>query len=109
VDGRVKDVRLEKTLDGDQPGWQGVVVLENYGTMHFRAVGELSVLDSGGNVIESVPFAGIPILPKRDQRLTFPLRIPLTEGKYTLRVRVDIGTNEIQEAVVPVVVEPPRP
>jgi hypothetical protein len=72
-------------------------------------VGELSVLETDGKVIESVPILGVPILPRREQRFLFPFQSPLPPGKYFLRSRIDIGANEIQEMVVPVLVAPPKP
>jgi hypothetical protein len=109
VDGGVKQICLEATRDGDRTSRRGVVIIENRGTMYFRAAGDLSVLNPDGKVIESVPFPGIPILPKREQQFLFRLQTPLAPGGHLLRSRVDIGANEIQEAVVPVVVEPPKP
>jgi hypothetical protein len=109
VEGSVKEMRLEETHEGDRPGWRGVVTIENRGSMYFRAAGELSVLHPDGQVVESAPFIGIPILPKREQRFLFRFQTPLAPGPYLLRSRVDIGANEIQEVVLPVVVEPPKP
>ena len=109
VDGAVKEIRLEEMHEGDHPGWLGVVVIENRGSMYFRAAGELSVLRPDGQVIESMPFQGIPILPRREQRFLFRFQTQLAPGPYLLRSRVDIGANEIQETVMPVVVEPRKP
>jgi hypothetical protein len=38
------------------------------------------------------------VLPKRDQRFLFPLKLSAGPGKYTLRARVDLGGSEILEA-----------
>jgi hypothetical protein len=45
-------------------------------------------------------------LRQRDQRFLFPLKTHLEEGHYKLRVRIDIGTGEIQEGSLDVSVEP---
>ena len=56
-----------------------------------------------GKVVESVKFVPLPVLPKRDQRFIFPLKLAGGPGKYTLRVRVDLGGSEILEATAVVV------
>jgi hypothetical protein len=102
VAGGVKEVRLEQ-VPGETPMvWRGVVVIENRGPTHFRVEGELAILDADGAHIESSPFLGIPVLPRREQSFLFPLKNPLAPGKYSLRVRLDIGGAEIQEAKVAV-------
>ncbi len=50
----------------------------------------------------------LPVLPKRDQNFVFPLKLAAGPGKYTLRARVDLGTNEIQEATAVVVAQKPK-
>ncbi len=92
-------------------GWQAVVVLENQGRMHFRPTGKLEVLDAGDEVVETVDFPSLAILRERSQRVIFPLKTHLEPGHYTLRVKVDIGTGEIQQGTADVVVEaaPPPP
>lgn len=77
-----------------------VVTIANTGQRVFRAIGTLDVLDGNGHVLGSQPLPGVPILPTRKQ----PLPVRFGEGLIArgsrLRVRVDIGTNEIQEASV---------
>ncbi len=105
VEGEMKGIKIEpiaktKTSTKDDPEWNAVVTIENYGFMHFRPVGELSVLDADGNVVETRKFNSLPVLPKRQQRFLFPLKSPLQGAHYTLRARVDLGAHEIQEATV---------
>ena len=105
VEGGVKEVKLERVEDPKQSYWQAVVVLENHGLMHFRPSGEMAVLDAEGKTIETAVFVPMPVLPKREQRFLFPLKLATLPEKFTLRARVDIGLHEIQE--VTAVVAPP--
>jgi len=103
VDGSVKEVKLERTLDKDgTAGWRAVVLMNNPGLMHYRTIGDLVLMDSDGKVIEKHELSNIPVLPKREQRLIVPLQSSLSGGSYTLRARVDIGAPEIQEVTVQV-------
>jgi hypothetical protein len=109
VEGTVKDVKLEYVNDPKGPAWRAVVTITNSGFMHFRPEGDLDVLDESGVVVETAHFVPLPVLPKRDQDFPFPLKLAAGEGKYTLRARVDIGGNEIQEATANVVAAKPKP
>jgi hypothetical protein len=55
------------------------------------------VLDGAGKVLESVALTPLPALPKREQRYIVPFTTDLAPGTYTLRARVDFGTNVIEE------------
>lgn len=101
--GSLKDLTLEYVADARQPGWRAVVVLANPGVTHYRPSGDLDVFDQSGKVVESVKFVPMPVLPGRDQRFLFPLKLASGPGKYTLRARVDLGDSEIQEATALVV------
>jgi hypothetical protein len=103
AEGSIKDLTLEPVPDPKQPGWRAVVVLANPSLMHFRPTGDLDVLDESGKVVESAKFVPLPVLPKRDQRFLFPLKLGMP-GNYTLRVRVDLGGSEIEEATAVVVI-----
>ena len=81
---------------------RAVVVMENAGKMFFRPIGSLEVLDSGGKVIESHEITPLPVLPERKQRFLFPLKGVAEGQSFTIRVRVDIGTGEIQEGTAAV-------
>jgi hypothetical protein len=113
LDGSVKSVKLERTQEKDgSTGWRAVVVMANSGLMHYRTSGDLVVIDSNGKEIEKHDLSNIPVLPKRDQRLIVPLQATLAGGSYTLRTRVDIGTQEILEGTVqvfPATVPQPAP
>ena len=106
IEASFKDMILEYTPEIQDSRWRAVVLLENYGYMHFRPVGSLDVLDAAGKVVESAVFRPLPVLPKRTQRFLFPLK--LSQGKYTLRARVDLGTREIQEVITSVEARPDR-
>jgi hypothetical protein len=65
--------------------------------MFFRPSGTLVVLDPAGAVIESHDITPLPVLPERKQRFLFPLKQVADGQPFTLRVRLDLGTGEIQE------------
>jgi hypothetical protein len=88
---------LVHSTEGDKPHWVGEVLLQNHSLTHFRPVGELSVLDNDGKVVESVTLTPLPALPNREQRYLVPFTTDLAPGTYTLRARVDFGTNVIEE------------
>jgi hypothetical protein len=106
MEGTVKDLKLEYVPDPKTPGWRAVVTINNSGLMHFRPIGALDVLDPSGAIVETAQFIPMPVLPRRDQNFVFPLKLA-AGGKYTLRARVDLGGNEIQEATANVVAAKP--
>lgn len=108
VEGTVKDLRLEYVPDPANPTWRAVVTINNSGMMHFRPQGDLDVLDENGNIVETTHFVPLPVLPQRDQNFLFPLKLT-ADGRYTLRARVDLGGNEIQEATARVIAAKPEP
>ena len=97
IEGQFKDLRLVRSTEGDKPHWVGEVVVQNHSLTHFRPVGELSVLDGDGNILESAALTPLPALPQRDQRYIVPFKTDLAPGTYTLRARVDFGMNVIEE------------
>jgi hypothetical protein len=107
--GTIKDLRLEYVADPKTPAWRAVVTLNNAGLMHFRPIGDLEVLNAEGAVVETVHFIPMPVLPMRDQNFLLPLKLAGGPGQYTLRARVDLGGNEIQEATALVVAAKPIP
>ena len=108
LEGTVKDLKLEYVPNPQSPLWQAVVTITNAGLMYFRPQGDLDVLNESGAVVETAHFVPMPVLPKRDQNFLFPLKLAAA-GKYTLRARVDLGGNEIQEATALVVAAKPAP
>jgi hypothetical protein len=102
IEGGFQEIKLEPVKDSNHPAWRGVVVLKNPGRRHFRPTGELTVVDAGGNAVETVPFRSLPVLPNRQQRFLFPLKALQTDQQYRLRARVDIGTAEILEGTAAV-------
>ena len=108
LEGTVKDLKLEYVPNPQSPLWQAVVTITNAGLMYFRPQGDLDVLNESGAVVETAHFVPMPVLPKRDQTFLFPLKLAAA-GKYTLRARVDLGGNEIQEATALVVAAKPAP
>ena len=97
IEGEFKELKLVHSAAGDKPHWAGEVVVENHSSTHFRPVGELSMLDSDGKILESVALTPLPALPMREQRYIVPFTTDFAPGTYTLRARVDFGTNVIEE------------
>jgi hypothetical protein len=97
VEGGFKELRMVPSTEGSGPHWIGEVVLTNRSFTHFRPVGELSVLDDNGKVLESVPITPLPVLPRRDQRYTVAFTRDFDPGTYRLRARLDFGIGSIEE------------
>jgi len=106
IEGEVSDVKFEPASGSPGKHWQAVVTIRNWGHRYFRPNGGVELLDSVGTVVGKTEFPALPVLPNRSQRFLIPMEVKPAEGKYALRTRVTIGTPEIQEAVVPVVVTP---
>ena len=107
ADGTVKDLKLEYTPGTQGAGWSAVVTFNNPSLMHYRPSGDLDVINEGGQVVDTEKFVPLPVLPARDQNFILPIKLPSGPGKYTLRARVDLGGNEIQEATAHVVAAVP--
>lgn len=108
IQGDLVELALEPVLVKGKTRWRGVVVLENAGLMLFRPQGSVEVVDAGGSVVETLRMGSTPALPRRKQRYLLPLKSELAEGRYTLRARVDVGT-EVQEASAEVSAAPLQP
>jgi hypothetical protein len=106
ISGVIKDLKLEPVASPAGPLWRAVVIMENSGLMLYRPVGDVAIVDSSGNVIESKKLGSFPVLPQRQQRFVLPLNGRLSPGPYTLKARIEVG-DEIQEASVSVVAEAP--
>ncbi len=96
VEGAVKSMRIEPVPQSPDGGLRVAVVIENTGDIYFRPTGTLEVLDAAGRVIHTAQFVPIPVLPRRSQRMLFPLALRETDS-CALRARVDLGMKEIQE------------
>jgi hypothetical protein len=102
IEGEIEGVTVEPLPDSGAARWRAVVLVRNWGHKYFRPSGELELLDDSGSVVESHPFPSLPVLPNRRQRFLFPLAAAPEPHPYKLRVRVDMGAEEIQEATVTV-------
>jgi hypothetical protein len=106
IEGEFKELRLVRATNGDKTRWMGEVVIHNYSLTHFRPVGELSIVDAEGKVLESAPLTSLPALPQREQRYTVTFTHDFAPGTYTLRARVDFGNNVIEEGTAAVSADP---
>jgi hypothetical protein len=101
INGVIKELKLEQVAGTPNPLWSAVVVMENSGSMLYRPVGEVAVVDATGTVVETQKVPSFPVLPKRLQRFVLPLKTSLSPGAYTLRARIEVG-HEIQQGSVTV-------
>jgi hypothetical protein len=108
IEGEVSDVKLEAAPGGADQNWQAIVTIRNWGHRYFRPTGVIELVDSTGGVVTKADFPALPVLPNRSQRFLLPMNGKTEAGNYQLRARVAIGTPEVQEAVIPVVVSAPR-
>jgi len=97
IRGEIKDIKLEQIPSGSDSAWRAIVVMENTGQVLYRPAGDVDVLDTAGNLIESAKLTSFPTLPMREQRYLVPIKANLAPGQYTLRARIEVGA-EVQEA-----------
>lgn len=93
--GMVRSLQME----GEGGARRAVLRVQNDSDYYFRPEGQVEVLDGKGGVLETLTVPAFPVLPKREQRFLLPLA-PGTAQPAALRVRVDLGLGEIQEATV---------
>jgi hypothetical protein len=96
--GEVKQIAIEKINAPKTSGYRAIISVENSGLTNLRGAGKIDVLNEAGDVIQASEFPPVVILPSRTQRLPVVLNAQMPNGTYTVRARVDLGNNEIQEA-----------
>jgi hypothetical protein len=109
IKGGPKEIRVE-SASGSSPSqarWQAVVVMENSGTVNYRPVGTFEILDARGNLIENIDFPQQTVFGKRDLLYVFRVNRHLAAGSYTLRARTDVGTGEMQQLAIAIVIDQP--
>lgn len=72
-------------------------VLKNNGNYTFRPIGGLDLMTPDGTVRTHVPLRSLPVFPQRGQRFLLPLSVTPKEGER-LRLRINIGNGEVEEA-----------
>ncbi len=72
-------------------------ILKNSGDYILRPVGGLDVLSPDGVVEDHVALRSLPVFPHNTQRFLLPLKNKPKEGEV-LRLRMDVGNGEIEEA-----------
>jgi hypothetical protein len=109
IEGGPRQIKIESapTSTVAEPIWQAVVVMENKGKMYYRPTGIFEILDVQGSVIQSFDFPSLTVQRERDQRILFPVKMALAAGNYTLCARIDIGTGEIQQVALDIVIDRP--
>ena len=96
--GVVKEIAMEKVASAQTSGYRALVSVENTGLTNLRGAGTAELLNDAGRSIESVEFPPVVILPQRIQRIPVVFFKKFPDGDYTFRLRVNLGTGEIQEA-----------
>jgi hypothetical protein len=76
-----------------------VISIRNDSEYHFRPAGKLELLSGDGKVLETLDVPSFPVLPRREQRFVLPIKTN-PAAVDTLRVRVDLGMDEVQEATI---------
>jgi len=104
VQGTLAEIKVEPAPGGKE--MRAVVVVENAGTMYFRPSGKIEFIAADGQTLETREIPPVPILPERKQRLVFPLTPAVQGQSFTMRVRADLGTGEIQEGRAQVTLQP---
>ena len=95
VKGEVTGLKIETAGQVNS----AVMSIRNDTEYHMRPAGKLEVLSSDGAVVETLDVPPFPVLPKREQRFVIPIKTDPASAN-ALRVRVDLGMDEIQEATV---------
>jgi hypothetical protein len=98
--GEVKEISIEKIDAPETSGYRAVISVENSGLTNLRGAGKIEIVNEAGDVMQTADFPSVVILPSRTQRLPLVLNKKLTNGDYTLRIRVNLGNGEIQEAAL---------
>jgi len=102
LDASIKNLTLVPPDSKLKTGWRAMLTLENSGLKHTRPIGELTVVDPQGKVVQKVKVPTVPLLPNREQVYPMALKTDLSKENYTVRVKVDLGMPVIQDAVVTV-------
>ncbi|MBI3208762.1 MAG: hypothetical protein HYZ37_07660 [Candidatus Solibacter usitatus] len=105
VVGEVSDVTVEKIADDTNTPWRAVVTLSNKSQRFYRASGDIELVDQSGKVLEKAQFPSFPVLPSREQKFPIPLKTNLEGKELSLRMRIGMGAQEIQEATVPIKID----
>ncbi len=93
--GEVSELKIEPVGTVNN----AVVSIRNDSEYHFRPAGKLELLNGAGEVLEALDIPPFPVLPKREQRFVMPIKTD-PAAVDALRVRVDLGMDEVQEATV---------
>jgi hypothetical protein len=104
IQGDLVELKLEPVKGSKQPLVCAVASFRNRGTMYFRPEGKVFLFDEKGNEAEQADLQALPVLPNRTQRIPVVLKNAVPGTKYTLKLQVDLGTHEIQEASVEAIV-----
>jgi hypothetical protein len=98
--GQLKSITIEQVPGMNGKGAHAVFLVENSGLTNLRGAGKVDVLNEAGKTVQSAVFPTTVIFPSRTQRIPFVLKSDLPEGAYRILARVNLGTNEIQEATL---------
>jgi hypothetical protein len=109
IQGELRPIHIE-AIPASSPAdahWRAVVTVENTGKTNFQPTGQFEILDVRGNVVQAVDFPTPSVVGEREQRFVFPVKMELAAGSYTLRARIDIGTGEIRQTALDIVIDRP--
>ena len=97
----VKEIALEERRPSPGAAQRAYCILTNPGKFAWRPNGSLDVVEADGTVREHVALRSIPVLPGHDQKFLVSLAASPRQGDV-LRLRMEVGNGEIEEARVDV-------
>ncbi|MBI2872638.1 MAG: hypothetical protein HYY00_05550 [Chloroflexi bacterium] len=76
------------------------IVIENRGNVHFFPKGSVELRDAAGNLIGEIPLAeSTSVLPGTTKVLRSAVTLPVTDGDYVAKAKVDYGWQKWQAEV----------
>jgi hypothetical protein len=107
--GELKSIVVERIPGANNGGYRAIFNVENSGLTNLRGAGSVTIVDEAGKTVQTADFPTTVIYPKRTQRIPLVLDKNLPVGTYSIRVRVNIGTNEIEEGSLDFKLPPAAP
>lgn len=87
---------LINMLAAARPGGKGAdirVVFKNTGNVHVRTRGDVTLLDSAGQVVGKMALDEATVLPGSVREFNAPWSTPLDPGTFTVKAVIDFGGN----------------
>ncbi len=95
--GELKSITVEPLPGTKNSGHRLIFNVENAGFTNLRGAGTVTIQNEAGKTVQTTDFPTTAIYPSRTQRIPLAIDKALPDGAYSVHVRVNLGTNEIQE------------